>query len=102
MSFVTFFKPEVTPSPLLRAENTELMSLCLAEDEGAVAVREPAGGGGGGPGGPPAVGAAGAEETEAEDASPPLGFHETPVVWKFLIYVGSSLRKLLKCFTQSS
>ena len=101
MSFVTFFSPEVTPSPLLREENTDDMSPLPPDVDAVVGpVREPAGGGGGGPGGPPAVEAwAGADETE--DASPPLGFHATPVVWKFLIYVGSSLRKVLKCLTQS-
>jgi len=76
ISLVTFFKPEVTPSPLDRAAKTLFISPPAGlPDDGAGA---PVGAGGGG--GP--EGAEGAEEVEAvaEPASPPLGFHETPVV----------------------
>ena len=80
MSFVTFFKPEVTPSPLLRAAKSPVVSAAGAAGECAGA---PAGGGG--PEG--AEGAAAEEPPEgvAEEASPPRGFHDTPVVWFFLM-----------------
>lgn len=86
MSLVTFFNPDVTASPLLRALKTEDISPLAGVEEVGVALAKPAGGGGGGPGGggPPAEGAA-AAETLAEAASPPLGFHASPVVWKFLM-----------------
>mmetsp|Transcript_583 Transcript_583/g.1362 ORF Transcript_583/g.1362 Transcript_583/m.1362 type:complete len:326 (+) Transcript_583:21-998(+) len=92
----TLRRPDVTAVPLLSWLKRAPMSGPLAPPLGA-ALRSPVGGGGGGGppagggGGPPAAGllAAGA----ADSALPPLGFQVRPVVWYFLMYLGSSVRK---------
>ena len=59
---MTFFKPLVTPSPLLSSANRAFLALSSAFSSIFRSSNKFAGGGGGGGGGPPAAGAGGTPE----------------------------------------
>jgi hypothetical protein len=96
----TFFRPEVTPSPLLSAAKTLDMSpadaaLGVAEGEGAAGAGGGPGGGGGGAGAE--VEEDGADRFERySERSAPWAFQTTPVVWCWTTYLRKSSSREVK------